>query len=371
MNPQQDCIGSGTAAGRFGELDPLARYTGFQTPEIGPEKTFNPARATPEELQQFGLPDRPDADRQPLLRQLWDEVFDREIRLLRFEASRALFDAIRYSILRRGLDVLSPTQARAETSSNWSGAYITANEGNHFLQVWGIWRTPDVLHVPPPPLQGRPGIDYVVANWIGLDGQRAYLNSSLPQIGTSSVLEHEGAPVRVDPWVQWWAVDDPHPKIVPIPITIQPGDHVACVLTVCGPHAVDCVITNLNPQHPDTKVVHIQAPPVPKDGVMVQPSIAGATAEWVVERPMVLNTTTPNNLPDYGETGFRRCIAVEGRGTGLFPLLAGMPQNLSGARTIRMYDRLLDPARTVFTSMPHKIDDSTLRVRYGGFQPGP
>jgi hypothetical protein len=364
MSAGQDAPGLDKPAGRPVEQDLLARYTGFEAPA---ENVFNPALKAPEELQRFGLPPRPDPDLQPLLRRVWDRVFDRDIRLLRFEPDRELFNAVRYRILRRALSVLSPAQTRAEASSNWSGAYITSNEGKRFLQVWGIWQTPDNLLIPPPPPQGRPGIDYVVANWIGLDGQRRYFDSSLPQMGTSSILQPDGKTVRVDPWVQWWAADDLNPKVVPIPITVEPGDMVACILTVCDPHTVHCVMTNLNPAHPDTQVIEATAPPVPDGGVTAQPSVTGATAEWIVERPTVLHSTTPNNLPNYGETGFELCIAVEGKGTGLLPLLNGVPQDMSGARMIRMYDTLPDPARTVFTSMPRKADDLTLRVRYGGF----
>ena len=364
MSAGQDAPVRDKPAGCPVEENPLGRYTSFEVPA---ENVFNPALKAPEQLQSYGLPPRPDADLQPRLRQAWDRVFDREIRLLRFEPDREVFDAVRHRILRRALAVPSPAQTRAEASKNWSGAYITSNEGKRFLQVWGLWRTPDKLLIPPPPLQGEPGIDYVVANWIGLDGQRAYFDSSLPQIGTSSVLLPDRKTVRVDPWVQWWARDDLNPKVAPIQITVEPGDMVACILTVCDPHTVHCVITNLNPAHPDTQAVKATAPPVLEDGVAARPSITGATAEWIVERPKVLHSTAPNNLPDYGETGFELCFAIEGKGTGLLPLLNGVVQDMSGARMIRMYDALPDPARTVFTSMPRKVDDLTLRVRYGGF----
>jgi hypothetical protein len=32
-----------------------------------------------------------------------------------------------------------------------------------------------------------------------------------------------------------------------------------------------------------------------------------------------------------------------------------------------MFDLLQNPERTAFISMPKKLDDTTLRVRYGGF----
>ena len=67
---------------------------------------------------------------------------------------------------------------------------------SQFMQIWGVWTIPGNLKLPPAPFQGPPGIDYVCSNWIGLDGQRLYLDSSLPQIGTSRLCRQRKAPSR-------------------------------------------------------------------------------------------------------------------------------------------------------------------------------
>ena len=78
--------------------------------------------------------------------------------------------------------------SRFEASPNWAGAYITANEGLRFAQLYGFWKVPlksgsgAAGQFPP----SDPALPYKVAAWIGLDGQRDYVNSSLPQIGTKA-----------------------------------------------------------------------------------------------------------------------------------------------------------------------------------------
>jgi hypothetical protein len=78
---------------------------------------------------------------------------------------------------------------RYETSPNWSGAYITPKRSRMFTEVHGSWQVP----TPSPPVDGKGSPpadgDYRSSAWIGLDGQRRYLNSSLPQIGTSQFVK--------------------------------------------------------------------------------------------------------------------------------------------------------------------------------------
>jgi hypothetical protein len=103
------------------------------------------------------------------------------------------------------------------------------------------------------------------------------------------------------------------------------------------------------------------------------PDIAGATAEWIVERPAIPRIDPPRGpltyyyFPDYGSTEFDCCVAVEGNGVDIFSLFAGSPQELQGARRIRMFDVLTDPQRTAFISMPRKLNDTTVGLKYGSF----
>jgi hypothetical protein len=60
-------------------------------------------------------------------------------------------------------------------------------------------------------------------------------------------------------------------------------------------------------------------------------------------------------------------VAVEGDNVDIFSLFGGLSQQLQAARRIRMFEVLLNPARTEFISIPGKLNDTTLRVKYGSF----
>jgi hypothetical protein len=47
-----------------------------------------------------------------------------------------------YRLLHRQADEIRLVETRFESSSNWSGAYITANHNRRFLQIWGTWTIP-------------------------------------------------------------------------------------------------------------------------------------------------------------------------------------------------------------------------------------
>ncbi len=332
-----------------------------------PQRLLERANLSPDLLRQLGFEsDGADQPRTELQRSL-EQVFAGAFKVEPFDFDPVLARSIAYKIQPRMQLRMASVPSRTETSRNWSGAYITANQNKRFLQVWGLWTVPANLQLPPPEFRGPPGIEYRVANWIGLDGQRRYFNSSLPQIGTTSILQADGS-TRSEAWVQWFEQGSEDPNLIPLTLTVQPGDPVLCFVTVVGPQQVVCVIINLRPPLPVLQAICAEAPPITlPDGTVAAPDIAGATAEWVVERPQVIGTTTPNNFPDYGRTDFSCCLAVEGGQAGLSSLFDGVVQNLSGARPIRMYDVLPNPSRTRYTSMPEKVNVTTLDLHYGGF----
>jgi hypothetical protein len=330
----------------------------FVAPKVAQGGRIDLRALSQQELLDRGLPPKPDADAQALLRQLWDKAFGRPMTIVSYKFDRDLLQSIPYQMLDRKGDEMPAAETRFETSSNWSGAYITANSGRQFMQVWGLWKVPDNLQIPPSP--GDPNTPYVCANWIGLDGQRRYVDSSLPQIGTATTLK-PNTPLSALAWTQWWERDDPNTAPAPMNLAVSPGDEVLCVLTALNPQKVAFVIVNLTTQ---------QLMPVigsaPTD-VLPVPSIAGATAEWVMERPRIVHSKQPYNFPNYGKTEFCLCVAVEADSVNIMSLLNGIPQVLRGERLIRMFDTLHGPARTTYISMPSRLTDTSIRVKYGDF----
>jgi hypothetical protein len=341
------------------------RFHGFRVPS----GLFDPSTASPALLREYGLPPRPNPSTQPFLRQTWDRGFGAPLTLQEFRFNRDLVEETTYRPRLRQAEELPIAETRFETSSNWSGAYITANRDKQLMQVWGLWTIPSNLKLPPPPFQGPAGIDYVCANWIGLDGQRLYFDSSLPQIGTSSTLQANGGTVAQG-WTQWWArgIANTAPLPLPPPFTVAPGDQVLSVLTASDPQNVIFVMVNLSMRPPMAISVGGTAPTVTlPDGTNATPDIAGATAEWILERPAIPGQPTRYNFPDYRHTEFDLCVAVEGNGVDIFSLFGGLPQDLQGERLIRMFEVLPNPARTVFISMPRKLNDTAVRLHYGSF----
>jgi Peptidase A4 family len=344
-------------------IDLLERqFEGFPAPT----GLFDPSTARPEQLRHFGLPPKPDPSSQPLLYRAWNKGFGKSMTLQEFKFTRGLVEGVEYRPLRASPDI-SFAETRFETSGNWSGAYITANQDRQFMQVWGSWTVPGNLQLPPPLQQGPADIPYICSNWIGLDGQRLYLDSSLPQIGTASKLEAD-ATTTAQAWTQWWGRGNPKTLPLPLGLPVNPGDEVLCVVTACDPRTVVFVMVNLTGV-PNGMAVKGTSPLVPlPDGTQVKPAIAGATAEWIMERPNdVDDPGTRCNFPDYGHSKFDFCIAVEAANVDIFSLFTGLPQVLRGEHLIRMFDVLPDPDRTTFISMPTKRDDFSVHVKYGGF----
>ena len=113
------------------------------------------------------------------------------------------------------------------------------------MQIWGVWTVSGTSGPPArASTRGRPDLPYVCSNWIGLDGQRRYLDSSLPQIGTASTLQHDGPPIT-EAWTQWWARGNTGTVPLPIGLTVAPGDEVLSVLTALDPQTVVFVMVNL------------------------------------------------------------------------------------------------------------------------------
>src|SRR5262249_43281738 len=148
-----------------------------------------------------------------LLAKFWTEMFSQP--LVFAEPGPPLMLALRISDQLR-----MTTSGRRESSLNWSGLYITPRNGRQFTQIHGSWVVPGVS--PPPGTSG--GLEFRSSIWIGLDGQRRYFDSSLPQIGTAQFLNAPSDP-PFSVWCQWWLRENPLTyRPIPLTLPIQQGD---------------------------------------------------------------------------------------------------------------------------------------------------
>jgi len=304
-----------------------------------PPEGFNPLTARPEDLARYGIPPKPDPDQQPALTRFWTEMYSLP---LVFVAPPSL-----ESILPR---------MRREASLNWSGAYITPHNGQQFTEVHATWETP-VVAAP----AGMPGsAEYRSSIWIGLDGQRRYFESSLPQLGTAQFVN---APVTAPPfhtWCQWWLRDNPQtyvPAILSVGVAL--GQRVMASLRVLNETQVHGIIENRT-----TGAILPFTMDAPTDTASgMQLKVSGATAEWIVERPAD-EAGEPYELPDYRTVYFTNCCALSAE----MPI-GGVPgpgreQTLDGARLIRMYKSERNPSRTVTLSKAAAPDVDQFETLY-------
>ncbi|HYN37629.1 MAG TPA: G1 family glutamic endopeptidase [Rhodospirillales bacterium] len=317
-----------------------------------PPAGFDPRCAEPEVLARCGIPPKPDA---PDLAAFWTEMFAPPLAFV--GPKTALMAPAPRTVAHLRMAIARPR----ETSLNWSGAYITPRDGRQFIGVHGKWVVPAVKA--PSPL---PGIqEFRSSVWIGLDGQRRYFDSSLPQIGTAQFVNPTADP-PYSVWVQWWHRDAPatHQPII-LALPTKPKDVMLASMLVLNETRILFLIRNAT-----TGQMHL---PFTMEAPVVsgrQVKVTGATAEWVVERP-----TDPagvlHELADYGEVEFSRCIAVAARMPPGMPPGPGVAQNLDGARLINMYKIEHNPSRTVIISRAAKARATPpaldgVRTRYTG-----
>ena len=305
-----------------------------------PPEGFNPLTARPEDRARYGIPPKPDPDQQPVLTRFWTEMYSLP---LVFVAPPSLEASL--------------PRIRREASLNWSGAYITPRNGQQFTEVHATWEIP--LVAAPAGMSGS--AEYRSSIWIGLDGQRRYFESSLPQLGTAQFVNAPAPAPPFHTWCQWWLRDNPQtydPAI--LSVGVAPGQRVMASLRVVNETQVHGIIENRT-----TGAILpfiMDAPTDTSSGMQLK--VSGATAEWIVERPAGTRTGELYELPNYGTVHFTNCFALSAKmPVGGVPG-PGQEQTLDGARLIRMYKSERNPSRTVIISKAEPPDVDQFQTLY-------
>jgi hypothetical protein len=318
-----------------------------------PPEDFDPLTAEPDVLAKHGIPPRPNAEDLPVQARFWTEMFSPP---LVFTERKFLFldDPILISAQLR-----VTASGRRESSLNWSGAYITPRNGRQFTEVHGRWEVPAVAVSTG--TSGNP--EFRSSIWIGLDGQRRYLDSSLPQVGTAQFLNAPNDP-PFSVWWQWWLRNNPatfSPVTIALPILAH--QHIMASLLVLDETHVHFLIEN--------RTTGQIFPPFtmasPTDTAsQIQAKVSGASAEWVVERPMNATTGDLYELPNYDAVHFTDCFAISANMPPAQQPGPGLEQTLDGARLIKMYKVERNPSRTVTISKTKRPDVDRLETIYTG-----
>ena len=233
---------------------------------------------------------------------------------------------------------------RGGHSPNWSGTSIAATDALMFTQVVGSWKEPKIARVGDSTHESRSSV------WIGLNGQRAFDASALPQIGTTQLIEANAAAAKHYVWFEWWAntkkTDENIPRrVLPIYINriFQPGHEVLCCIELVPrnpaiipgnppeslPTVARMCIKN-ETTHEFIMPFYVYPPMLRGAGV----DVSGSTAEWVVERPDSLanpDFTLPKFIDSNGDrtpVTFADCVAALAADPGS-PILAEATLNVS------------------------------------------
>jgi hypothetical protein len=246
---------------------------------------------------------------------------------------------------------------RLEASLNWSGAYITPRDGQQFTEVHATWEIPPVMAP-----DGMPGsAEYRSSIWIGLDGQRRYFESSLPQLGTAQFVNAPATAPPFHTWCQWWLRDNPQTYVPAIlSVGVVTGQRVMASLRVLNETQVHGIIKNRTTG--EILPFIMDAPTDTSSGMQLK--VSGATAEWIVERPANEITGELYELPNYDTVHFTNCFALSAEmPVGGVPG-PGREQTLDGARLIRMYKSERNPSRTVMISKAERPDVDQFETLY-------
>jgi hypothetical protein len=307
-------------------LDVLLGQILERTHFFKPPADFDPLKADRKRLQDFGLPTLPDRVRDPERHLFWLRMYSQPLRFIKADFSFLLSD---FRLSQRG--PLPAVGTRYETSPNWSGAYITPKHSQMVTEIDGSWQVPAASPPGNLPMDG----DFRSSSWVGFDGQRRYLDSSLPQIGTSQFVKvtNGQATPSYSTWWQWWLRGQKNPPVT-LPLAVSQGDLIMCSLIVVNRTTVRFFIKNQTTG--DFLSPFDERPPSAEID-----KVSGATAEWILERPTHLDDDGLYELPNYNTVVFSSCFAV----TALDPASPGHTQTLPGAKLINMFEVREHPHR--------------------------
>jgi hypothetical protein len=340
----------------------MADTTTFQDPPAMPPSTFDPVNnaADAAKLEQYWLPSRPDARKQPELYEHWKEMLSGPITFVRAKVRPVNAGQPRSSARRPGKADGSaahlngspaglPADGGPFISSNWSGAFLQASGGRSFSRVAAAWKVPSIKAGVRSALE-PPGVPFRCSTWIGIDGRDG--TDSMPQLGTVHKLTAEGRQEH-GLWWQWWRRGYSKPDGLPHDVTgvsIDVGDRVMCSLVALARDVMRMHFVNRTKGLFATLQVKGAAP------------IKGFTAEWICERPAdFTRAQSPADpgplhpLPDFGTVAMDKCIAD----IGTLPVPSWSPQ------FIELVQQFSNPDRKPVICRPSDVGDrGTLRFTY-------
>lgn len=247
-----------------------------------PTAGFNPLTASAAELEKNGFPAIPDHGPH---RDRFTRVFSLIRHRYRYVEPTFRVNKDRTHGRRKRAEA-----AGTETSTNWSGAVVTAPKNDPFKWMEGDWTVPNV----DAPTENQ---WYYCASWIGIDGDGS---NDVFQAGVETEVYRSGSSITRNcyAWWEWY----PDGEVQITNLEVSPGDMVTMLLCSTSPTSGTVFFTNRT-TGASTSVI-LTAP----TGV----KLVGNCAEWIVEAPTVGGQQSA--IADYGEVFFSVCEAVTQKG---------------------------------------------------------
>jgi len=291
---------------------------------------FNLLHASPDQLDRFGIPQKPDAVAEPSLFEFWKKLVSPP-----FAAKRPTFGSIHPPLVGGPVDSML----------NWSGALVSPPWPKRFVLAVAGWIAPTVSLTSTPALF-TPSNAQKSLVWVGIDGHNGMLpNISLPQIGTA----HQPG-VSHFAWWDWWRhvpKGSPQKPVTRIEnLAINAGDEILAGLAVLISEDVLFFIKNQSTGEFRSFLAKRQ--PLGD----IEP--LGSSVEWVVERPTDPTSGKLFQLPAYGSVDFKHCVARAADG----PIAPGRLMTLAdNALIINMRESFADPYRIAHVSRATRRHD--------------
>jgi hypothetical protein len=286
-----------------------------------PPKGFEPLAASPQELERYGFPRRPDAEQMPHAAAKWVKAFRR---YREFEHITPEFEALEQRHAPNQRTEKGTEGIINAASYNWSGSVLFIGGGDHFTWISGAWVVPHAYATP-----GSGSTEYSSA-WLGIDGDGS---SDVMQAGTET--DSDGTCYA---WFEWY----PNYSIGIASFPVSPGDVISLVLCSTSTTTAWMSIGNL------TSKKYTNFSFTAPSGT----TLVGNCAEAVVERPTVGGVLA--ELPRYGEVFFDDTTAYTAKG---LTCAIGLGTAIS---------MVADDGTTVISAPTFEADTDAFKVAYTG-----
>jgi Peptidase A4 family len=258
-----------------------------------PPANFNPLTAPNKLLSRYGYPPFEDIKASPNLRRNLGQMFTRK--------SKFILPSFLQITHKRHGPMKRDERFGPNTSKNWSGVVVLAPAGDTIQWVSGNWTVPN------PHAQTNDGISYTSSAWIGIDGGKKNVSYDVVQAGTDQDTQNFNgtATTNIHAWFEWY----PELPMLITNFPVSAGDTIHCAIWVTALNMATIFMSNLT----NSTAVTPFAVTAPQNI-----SLAGDTAEWIMERPEF--GTILGNLPEYGIMFFDSPFALTRNSPGgLYP----------------------------------------------------